>query len=44
MFCMLDAFMEAFSDLPEPRAHVNKIRYKLLDIVVMATCAVISGR
>jgi predicted transposase YbfD/YdcC len=40
---MLDAFMDAFADLPEPRVHENKIRYKLLDIVVMATCAVISG-
>lgn len=40
---MLTAFMEAFAALPEPRVHENKIRYKLLDIVVMATCAVISG-
>lgn len=40
---MLSAFMESFADLPEPRVHENKIRYKLLDIVVMATCAVISG-
>lgn len=42
-FGMLEAFMEAFAELPEPRVHENKIRYKLLDIVVMATCAVISG-
>jgi hypothetical protein len=42
-FDMLSAFMESSADLPEPRVHENKIRYKLLDIVVMATCAVISG-
>jgi predicted transposase YbfD/YdcC len=42
-FDMLSAFMESFANLPEPRVHENKIRYKLLDIVVMATCAVISG-
>ena len=38
---MLSAFMESFADLPEPRVHENKIRYKLLDIVVMATCAAV---
>ena len=35
--------METFADLPEPRVHENKIRHKLLDIVVMTTCAVMSG-
>jgi predicted transposase YbfD/YdcC len=35
--------MEAFSELPEPRKHENKILYKLVDVVVMAVCAVISG-
>jgi predicted transposase YbfD/YdcC len=40
---MLDAFMDAFVDLPEPRMHENKIRHKLIDIVVMTTCAVMSG-
>lgn len=40
---MLIAFMEAFGDLPEPRTHTNKIRHKLLDIVVITVCAVICG-
>lgn len=40
---MLDAFMESFADLPEPRSHTNKIRHKLLDIVVITVCAVICG-
>jgi predicted transposase YbfD/YdcC len=40
---MLSGFMETFADLPEPRVHENKIRHKLLDIVVMTTCAVMSG-
>ncbi len=35
--------MESFLELPEPRVHENKIRHKLLDIVVMAVCSVISG-
>lgn len=40
---MLIAFMKAFADLPEPRMHTNKIRHKLLDIVVITVCAVICG-
>ncbi len=40
---MLSAFMEAFGDLPEPRTHTNKIRHKLLDIVIITVCGVICG-
>jgi predicted transposase YbfD/YdcC len=40
---MLDVFMDAFADLPEPRVHENKIRHKLLDIVAITVCAVMSG-
>jgi predicted transposase YbfD/YdcC len=35
--------MDAFAELPEPRLHVDKIRHKLSDIVVMTVCAVICG-
>jgi predicted transposase YbfD/YdcC len=37
------SLIESFSVLPDPRKHHNKIRHKLLDVVVMTVCAVISG-
>lgn len=40
---MLSSFREVFSALPEPRVHINKIRYKLIDLVIMAVCAVVGG-
>jgi hypothetical protein len=35
--------MESFSVLPDPRKHTGKVRHRLLDVVVMAVCAVIAG-
>jgi len=40
---MLKSFIEAFSDLSDPRVHENKIRHKLIDIVTVTVCAVICG-
>ena len=40
---MFASFMESFSVLPDPRVHLNKVRHKLLDVVTMTVCAVISG-
>jgi predicted transposase YbfD/YdcC len=37
------SIIEHFSSLPDPRAHVKKNEHKLLDIVVIAVCAVICG-
>ena len=36
-------FVEAFSDLPDPRVHHNKIRHKLVDVITMTVAAVIGG-
>jgi predicted transposase YbfD/YdcC len=36
-------FVEAFSDLPDPRVHHNKIRHKLLDVITMTVAAVLGG-
>lgn len=35
--------IEHFSTLPDPRIHVNKNEHKLIDIIVIAVCAVICG-
>jgi predicted transposase YbfD/YdcC len=35
--------IEHFSTLPDPRVHVNKNDHKLIDIIVIAVCAVICG-
>ena len=37
------AIIEHFSTLPDPRTHVNKNEHKLIDIIVIAVCAVICG-
>ena len=35
--------IEHFSTLPDPRIHVNRNEHKLIDITVIAVCAVICG-
>ncbi|MCI5123371.1 MAG: ISAs1 family transposase, partial [Candidatus Electrothrix sp. AR5] len=35
--------IEHFSNLTDPRTHVNKNNHKLIDIMVIAICAVICG-
>jgi predicted transposase YbfD/YdcC len=37
------SIIEHFSILPDPRVHVKKNEHKLIDIIVIAVCAVISG-
>jgi predicted transposase YbfD/YdcC len=37
------SFLEAFSVLRDPRVHHNKVRHKLLDVVMMTVCAVTAG-
>ncbi|WP_339138727.1 MAG: ISAs1 family transposase [Candidatus Electrothrix sp. GW3-4] len=37
------SIIEHFSTLPDPRVHVNKNEHKLIDIIVIAVCAVISA-
>lgn len=40
---MVGSLVDHFLVLPDPRSHINKTRHKLVDILVMAICAIISG-
>lgn len=40
---MLNTFIETFSELADPRVHVNKNRHKLIDVIVLAICGVVCG-
>lgn len=39
----MSSFFEAFSVLPDPRVHHNKVRHRLVDVVMITICAVVAN-